>query len=101
MSLVESLYYLVKQVLDEEDIEGLLGMGCPADEYDDTARLIVDEIRNATEFGHKELEVELAERIVAEVCNSHFGPFAQKEVAPRIQSYKRVASKIAGPEPDY
>jgi len=97
VSLVESLYYLVKQVLDEEDIEGLLGMGCPADEYDDTARLIVDEIRNATEFGHKELEVALAGRTVADVCNSQFGPFAQERGGPENRVIQTRGQQDCGP----
>ena len=90
----ESLFRRIKRVLDEEDIEGLLSIGAPSDEYDDEASLIEDRICKATDFGKKALGLEQLEAMIEEIWNSQFGPFDQTAVVQRRPYFVRVARKI-------
>jgi hypothetical protein len=90
----ESLFQKIKRALDEEDVEGLLALGCPKDEYDSEAKLIEQKVRDLTDFGKDNLELADAARIVREVCNAQFGPFEGAEAEQRRPHYDAVARKI-------
>ena len=92
----ESLLRKVKQALDEEDVEGLLALGCPRDEYDEEARLITAQIRSVTEFGDKALELSEAVRVVEDVCNKAFGPFEGIDLERHRPVWRAVAKRIVG-----
>jgi hypothetical protein len=85
----------VKSALDEEDIEGLLATGCPADEYDHEASLIESEIAMVTDFGRKNLSITQCERIVVDVWIKQFGPFKAQDLEMRASAFTAVAKKLA------
>lgn len=84
----------IKAALDAEDIEGLLAMGCPTDEYDGEASLIESQIGRTTNFGKNPITPEVCEKIIEEVWNSQFGPFDNKELGARAQAFASVARKL-------
>ncbi|MFY9559507.1 MAG: hypothetical protein WAQ52_04665 [Terriglobales bacterium] len=90
-----SLFHRIKTILDTEDIEGLLAMGCPADEYDAEASLIESGIAAAANLRKKPAEAEQIEKIVAEVWNDMFGPFTDEDLNKRRAAFSSVAKKIA------
>ena len=49
----EPLLLKIKRALDEEDVEGLLALDSPRDEYEEEAKLIAARVRTVTEFGDK------------------------------------------------
>ncbi len=93
-----SIFRLVKEALDHEDMEGLLASGCPADEYDREASLIESEIAKVTAFGEKPLSFAQCERIVIDVWIKQFGPFKAVDLEMRGPAFSAVANKIvSGP----
>jgi hypothetical protein len=91
----ESLFQEIKRALDEEDVEGLLALGCPKDEYDSEARSIEEKISRLTDGGRSALDVVDAARIVEEVCTRSFGPFEGGGADRRRPCYLAVARKLA------
>jgi len=85
----------IKSALDKEDIEGLLALECPPDEYDGEASLIESGIARATDFGKNKINAETVQAIVAEVWNSQFGPFDPDELEKRRSAFLAVAQEIA------
>jgi hypothetical protein len=81
----------IKAALDSEDVEGLLAMGSPPDEYDSEASLIEDRIAKVA--GDK-LNVDRIADIVTEVWNSQFGPFDEEDLNKRRQAFSSVARRI-------
>ncbi|WP_316571766.1 DUF1871 family protein [Neobacillus sp. YIM B06451] len=51
-------YFLVKEVIDEWDPIGLLGMGCPDDEYDPEINDIVKRLSNITSVDELAQEIQ-------------------------------------------
>jgi len=90
----ESLFAEIKRALDEEDVEGLLALDCPSNEYDEEARLIADRVRSVTKLGENLLVLADAERIVEEVCNKQFGPFEGAQLEIRRPIWRAVAKRI-------
>jgi hypothetical protein len=78
-------------VLNNEDIEGLLAAGAPADEYGTEAQMITQSLDG---FPEHELSVERVTAIVADVCSRMFGPFDENELSRRLPGYRRVAKRI-------
>jgi hypothetical protein len=89
------MFHQIKAVLDEEDIEGLLALGSPTDEYDGEASLLESRIAKVTNFGTKPMTVSQVEEIVAEVWDSQFGPFDREELKKRRSHFSSAARKIA------
>jgi len=90
-----STFRLIKAALDKEDIEGLLALGSPSDEYDGEASLIEDRIAKLTNFGEKRLTSSEVGDIVTSVWNSQFGPFNPEDLEKRRPAFSSVAQKIA------
>ena len=90
------MFSKVKAALNSEDIEGLVAMGCPPDEYDSEASLIEGRIAKLTQSGEKPLAENQVERIVAEVWNEMFGPFDDEDMQERRSAFTAVARKIIG-----
>jgi hypothetical protein len=86
----------IKAALDSEDIEGLLAIGSPPDEYDSEATLIDSRIAALRRLGDEPLGESQAERIVAEVWDEMFGPFSDEDLQKRQPAFKSVARKIVG-----
>jgi len=85
----------IKSALDQEDIEGLLALECPSDEYDGEASLIESGLAKATNFGKKTITIGEIEEIVRVVWNSNFGPFDTSELEKRRDAFASLANKIA------
>lgn len=94
MRSADWLFWRIKRALDETDIEGLLQLGCPNDEYNGEASLIEDGICKATDFGKLPLHVREAVKIIAQIWDQKFGPFDQAEKDKRRPHYEKVAAKI-------
>jgi hypothetical protein len=90
------MFSRIKAALDHADIEGLLAIGCPADEYNSEASLIEDRIAKLEQSGHEPPAEAQVERIVAEVWNEQFGPFRDEDLKQRCSAFTSVARKIIG-----
>ena len=89
-----SRFRYIKAALDSEDIEGLLALGCPSDEYDGEASLIESGMAKATNFGARSMGAEELQEIVAYVWNDRFGPFGPDEIERRTAAFANVAKKL-------
>jgi len=84
----------IKAALDRENIEGLLALDCPRDEYDGEASLIESGVAKVTSFGKNSVSPEEVEAIVREIWNSQFGPFNSGELEKRRSAFASVARMI-------
>lgn len=80
----------IKNILREEDIEGLIQLGAPADEYNSEAQ----EIATAMARLGDELSEEQVLKVLEEVWNGSFGPLSSKEIEMRRAAFLRVARRI-------
>jgi hypothetical protein len=78
-------------ILNNEDIEGLLATGAPADEYETEAEMIAQLVDRLAEH---EVSLDRVTGIVAGVCGRMFGPFDEDELHRRRPGYRRVARQI-------
>lgn len=83
----------VVAALNHEDVEGLLAVGAPRDEYETEARLIAEAVERLPDT---DFAVERVTAIIADVCNRMFGPFREDEMRTRAPVYRRVAERIVG-----
>jgi hypothetical protein len=90
------MFSQIKAALDGEDIEGLVAIGCPPDEYNSETSLIESRIARLTRFGNEPLEAAKVEAIVAEVWNEQFGPFSDEDLQKRRSAFTAVARRIVG-----
>ncbi len=81
---------IIKTILREEDIEGLIQIGAPADEYDSEAHEMASAIAR---FGASATEQQLV-LAVEEVWKDSFGPFSGSEIEVRRDAFRRVAQRI-------
>jgi len=93
--MAEGILQIVRQVLNLEDIEGLLSLGAPPDEYDREAQLVGQKVQD---FLASRPERPLSGGEVADalrdVWNETFGPFSQEELAKREAAFSRAAAEI-------
>jgi hypothetical protein len=82
-----NLQNTIREILNREDIEGLLGLGAPADEYSTEAELISQAIEN----GQVELHEEKLNELLRETWQKMFGPFSEEEINKRQSALERVA----------
>ncbi len=81
---------IIKTILREEDIEGLIQIGAPADEYNSEAREIASAIAR---FGPNTTKEQLMQA-VEEVWKDSFGPLSGSEIEVRRDAFRRVAQRI-------
>ncbi|HVZ16556.1 MAG TPA: hypothetical protein VG897_05530 [Terriglobales bacterium] len=89
-----SIFKAVKGSLDELDIEGLLSLGCPGDEYDGEASLIEGQVARLSNYGKREVSISDMETIITEVWNAQFGPMSEEELKRRQSAFKSLAERI-------
>jgi len=89
-----TMFSQIKAALDNEDIEGLMAIGCPADEYNGEATLIEERIAELTRSVHEPLSEVQVEKIVADVWNEMFGPFSDEDLQMRRSAFTTIARKI-------
>jgi len=81
----------IQHVLNDEDIEGLLGVGAPSDEYESEARMIAKAITEASEA---ELTEERLIAVVRSTWAEMFGPFADEQLRQWEAAFQRVARRL-------
>lgn len=81
----------LQEILSEEDVEGLLALGAPADEYSGEAEAIAAAFQQVTAETPSELDVL---SIVQAVWAHFFGPFSEEEMHSRLTSLGKVARRI-------
>lgn len=89
------MFRKIKAALDAEDIEGLLQIECPRDEYDGEASEIESDIARLTDFGKRSATVSELAEIVASVWERKFGPFSSQQLQQRRAAFVAVAIRIA------
>ncbi len=88
------MYRRIKSALDAEDVEGLLAMGCPTDEYDSEASLIENEIAKASDYGKRPIDIAQVASLIRKIWDDQFGPFAKEELEKRHPAFASIAKKI-------
>jgi len=81
----------LQQLLNLADIEGLLALGAPNDEYDHEARSIASVLRGINDASLT--EDKLAE-VVREVWIRAFGPFSVSDIEKRSRAFRQLAREI-------
>ncbi len=85
------LLNIIRDVLNREDVEGLLALGAPEDEYDAEAELIRQAIQDGQLKPGKEELMELLKRIWQQM----FGPFSEEEMSRRQAALERLSKRLA------
>jgi len=85
---------LINELLRFEDIEGLLSMGAPDDEYESEAEMLADRIGEAEEKSpdHK-ITREEVENIIATVWMETFG-LCDEDFRRRKKAFAAVAARL-------
>ena len=88
MSQVESI---VQEILRREDVEGLLILGAPADEYNSEAKGLALAIEN------NEIKPDAPElsRFLRVMWERSFGPIPEDELMKRDAAFQRIGRAIA------
>ncbi len=81
----------IQQILNVEDVEGLLSLGAPSDEYTSEAEMISEAI---TRLGELELSQEAVETIVRNVWVKMFGPFTEDQFNKRGPVLSNLARQL-------
>ena len=85
----------IEEALRAQDVEGLLGLGAPRDEYAHEAARIAESV---CEPGSEPTEDQLAATI-RDVCVASFGPFSVDQLAKRLPVYRHIARELSQPDP--
>ncbi|MGH9402381.1 MAG: hypothetical protein ACRD2P_09775 [Terriglobia bacterium] len=86
---------IIREILNREDIEGLLSLGAPPDEYESEARLLTQSVQALVADG-SDLSTRQA-RLAGEIRETWrrmFGPFSESDLAQREAAFNRVAAQI-------
>lgn len=81
----------IEEVLRSADIEALIQLGAPKDEYESEARSIMNAIVHLDE---KDLTEERLTAILRVEWTHWFGPFSDGEMELRMPDFQRIARRI-------
>ncbi|MGA2856369.1 MAG: hypothetical protein ABSE40_05840 [Candidatus Sulfotelmatobacter sp.] len=85
---------LINELLRHEDIEGLLSMGAPDDEYESEAEMIADRIGEAEEnTPNHRIAREEVEHIVAAVWTEMFD-LSDEDARKRQEAFASIAARL-------
>lgn len=84
---------LISELLRYEDIEGLLSMGAPDDEYESEAEMIADRVGEVEERSSEKITREEVEEIVAAVWKKRFG-LSDAHVQRRRDAFAAIAARL-------
>lgn len=87
-----NLLEIIRDVLNREDVEGLMAVGAPEDEYDAEAELI----RQAIEDGQVKLRAEELNELLQGIWQKMFGPFSEEEIKQRQAALEKVSRQLVG-----
>lgn len=82
----------IESILRQEDLEGLLNLGAPQDEYSSEAREMATELQAV----HEPTDQEEVSRIVMAVWERAFGPFSDEDIERRTPVLRQVVKRILG-----
>jgi hypothetical protein len=82
---------LVGDILRAEDIEGLIQVGAPSDEYEGEARKVTAALQGAGQAPPTEAALV---SILRGVWDEMFGPFSPEELQQRDPAFRNVARRI-------
>jgi hypothetical protein len=80
----------IKTILLDEDIEGLIKIGAPADEYNSEAVQIGSEIYK---LQGQPTEKQVT-RVIEDMWQRSFGPMGREEIKLRRDAFRHVAQRI-------
>ena len=81
----------IEEVLRAADIEALIQLGAPKDEYEPEARSLIYAISH---LGENELTEERLTEIIRIEWTKWFGPFSDEEVEMRMPDFRQIAHQI-------
>jgi hypothetical protein len=81
----------LRRIIEDEDIEELLAVGAPADEYEPEVIRIYGRLAGLSE---SEWAEDRLVAIVSEVWDEEFGPFDDERRRHREVAYRRIAQRI-------
>jgi hypothetical protein len=84
-------YEAIERILIEEDVEGLLALGAPADEYGAEATMVAAAL--SARRGSS-LTQDVVSDIIARVWIQMFGPFSEEDLHQRQGAFARIALRI-------
>lgn len=84
----------IMAALNEEDVEGLLELGAPRDEYESEAAMIADLLASIPRSDRTEDSIMAA---VSAVWGRMFGR-SSSDLEARRPSFRRIAQRLCGPE---
>ena len=85
----------VRELLRSEDIEGLISMGAPADEYDSEAEMVAERVQRAESVAwNGRLARDEVIAILASVWKEMFD-LSDRELAPRRDAFETIATRVA------
>jgi hypothetical protein len=85
----------VTDLLRKEDVEGLISMGAPDDEYDSEAEMITNRIgEKESEPSNRRISRGEVVSIIANVWKDMFS-LSDEELAQRRESFESIAARIA------
>jgi len=86
----------IQEVLNQEDIEGLLALGAPRDEYEGEAEHIGLAIRKLVcDRPGAGAPIDAVKGIINATWRERFGPFSEEDLTRREPALERVATRIA------
>lgn len=80
----------IKTILHDEDIEGLIKIGAPADEYNGEAAQIASEIYRL----RGQPTEDQVTQVVEDVWKKSFGPLSRADLKLRRDAFRRAAQRI-------
>ena len=87
---MKNLNKALESILRNEDIEGLIAIGAPPDEYDLEAKYIAEGI---SKLERDQINQETIVAIVSIVWIDQFG-YSSEEILLRVPSFRRVAENL-------
>jgi hypothetical protein len=93
--MVDGIGEIVRRVVNREDIEGLLSLGAPPDEYDREAELVARAVRQMLlQAPGLHLSTDQVVGALQDVWSRTFGPYSEADLARRDRAFRRAATEI-------
>jgi hypothetical protein len=86
--------YKIKTLLDREDIENLLALGAPGDEYQSEAQMIHRAVTKLHNDRPQNFTTERVTDVIEAVWQEMFGPIEAEQLAAREPVFRKIAAEI-------
>ena len=84
----------IKMLLDREDIENLLALGAPGDEYRSEAQMIYSAVAKLRHERPHGFTTDQITNIIKDIWQEMFGPMASDELVAREPIFRKIAAEI-------